>query len=174
MGVLGNSHNSMISGNTVQMSGECVSPHLASTHSTRCNATVRQHGIRAAVTVQSRHVQYIAISVQCSTVLLQMLGPVCCKHCCISTTVTNVAKKLTSCRRCMQCLQVTFCKFQIHGHHSQHHAVKPVGAHLRFASARACCCAWRGCGAAPQALCQPAAPGACWPAQPWLWCTGHL
>jgi len=29
----------------------------------------------------------------------------------------------------MQRLQVTFCNFQIHGHHSQHEAVKPAWAH---------------------------------------------
>jgi hypothetical protein len=49
MVVLGNSHDSMTTGRTVQVIGERVSPHSESMHQTRCNVTVRQHGIRAAV-----------------------------------------------------------------------------------------------------------------------------
>jgi len=69
--VLGNSHNSMITGRTVQVSGERESPQIESMHRTRCNVTFSQHDIRVAVTVQYGILQYSRAqydAVQCCAV----------------------------------------------------------------------------------------------------------
>ncbi len=55
MVVVGNSQDSMITGRTVQVSGEQVSAHIESMHRTRCNVTVQAACIRLAVTVQSQY-----------------------------------------------------------------------------------------------------------------------
>lgn len=121
--VLGNSHNSMILGKTVQVKCEQMSPH---THTLHPLGAVSQSGSMAS-RQQSQYshntVQYIAIqysSVHRNTLLCSVVQH-CCKCLSLLQALLHINHIYQFCKgphqshECMQCLQVTLCKSQIHG-----------------------------------------------------------